>query len=67
MTLQNVQNISRLQMESKEIKLKMLTIGRNALITAIMALDEDYYVNDLEDLRDSVNSAIKELEKQLKE
>ena len=54
-------------MESKEIKLKMLTIGRNALITAIMALDEDYYVNDLEDLRDSVNSAIKELEKQLKE
>ena len=48
-------------MNTKEIQLQMLLIGRNALITAIMALEHDYNTNDLEDLRDEVNRRIKDL------
>lgn len=48
-------------MNAKEAQLEMLIIGRNALVTAIMALKIDYDVNDLEDLRDLVNGRIKEL------
>lgn len=46
----------------KEATIAMLTIGRNSLITAIMALKIDFFVHDLEDLRDEVNRRIKELE-----
>lgn len=48
-------------MNGEEIQLQMLLIGRNALITAIMALEPDFYTNDLEDLRDEVNRRIKDL------
>lgn len=50
----------------KEATLQMITIGRNALITAILALKIDYDVNDLEDLRDLINRHIKELKEELK-
>lgn len=53
-------------MTEKEAKLQMLTIGRNSLITAILALKIDYDVNDLEDLRDLLNRHIKELKEDLK-
>ncbi len=52
-------------MNGKEAQLEMLIIGRNALITAIMALKIDYDVNDLEDLRDLVNRHIKELKEMI--
>ncbi len=45
-------------MNKKENTLQMLIIGRNALITAIMALQNDYNVYELEDLRDEVNRTI---------
>ncbi len=48
-------------MNQNEIQLQMLVIGRNALITAIMALENDYNTNDLEDLRDEVNKRITDL------
>jgi len=47
--------------------LHMLTIGRNSLLTAIMALRIDCEVYDLEDLRDEVNKKIKELKSELKD
>lgn len=53
-------------MTGKEATLQMLTIGRKALITAILALKIDYDVNDLEDLRDLVNRHIKDLKEELK-
>ncbi len=59
-------NILRSAMNEKEAKLQMLTIGRNYLITAILALKIDYDVNDLEDLRDLLNRHIKELKEDLK-
>lgn len=49
-------------MNTKENHLQILLIGRNALITAIMALEDDYNIQDLEDLRDEVNRRIKDLE-----
>lgn len=54
-------------MTEKEAKLQMLTIGRNSLITAILALKIDYDVNDLEDLRDLVNREIKDLKEIIKQ
>lgn len=54
-------------MTEKEAKLQMLLIGRQSLITAIMALKIDYDVYALEDLRDSVNIEIKELKDILKQ
>ena len=59
-------NTLRLIMNEKEARLQMITIGRNSLITAILALKIDYYVDDLEHLRDLVNRHIKELEEDLK-
>lgn len=53
-------------MTDKEAKLQMITIGRNSLITAILALKIDYDVNDLEDLRDLVCKHIKDLEEEIK-
>jgi len=52
-------------MNEKEIKLSMFTIGRNSLIKAILALQDDYIVYELEDLRDSVNRAIKKLKEEI--
>jgi len=54
-------------MNEKEEKLQMFTIGRNALISAIMALDSEFFIHELEDLRDAVNDRIKELEMDLKD
>lgn len=48
-------------MNKKELHLQMLLIGRNALITAILALENEYNTYDLEDLRDAVNRRIKDL------
>jgi hypothetical protein len=48
-------------MNEKDILLQMRIMGRNALITAIMALQDRYIVHELEDLRDLVNREIKEL------
>ncbi len=48
-------------MNEKENHLQMLIIGRNALITAILALENDYITYGLEDLRDKVNREIKDL------
>ena len=59
-------NTLRLIMNEKEARLQMITIGRNSLITAILALKIDYYVDDLEHLRDLVNRHIKELKEDLK-
>jgi hypothetical protein len=53
-------------MNEKEATLQMLTIGRNALTTAIMALRIDYNVYELEDLRDEVNRNIKAIKSDLK-
>ena len=50
----------------KEAKLHMLIIGRNSLITAILALKIDYDINALEDLRDLLNKHIKELKEDIK-
>lgn len=51
---------------NKEDELQMLVIGRNSLITAIMALNNHYFVDHVEDLRDEVNRRIKELKEDLK-
>jgi hypothetical protein len=53
-------------MNEKEAKLQILTIGRNSLITAILALKIDYDINGLEDFRDLLNKHIKELKEDLK-
>jgi len=53
-------------MNEKEATLQILTIGRNALTTAILALKIDYNVYELEELRDEVNRNIKALKSDLK-
>lgn len=42
-------------------ELDLLIKGRNSLITAILSLQNNYFVYDLEELRDEVNRKIKEL------
>lgn len=54
-------------MNDKENTLQMLIIGRNALTTAIMALQNDYDIYELEDLRNYVNRDIKILKSDLKD
>ena len=48
-------------MNKKEETIALLTMGRNSLITAILTLREEFYVHELEDLRDEVNRRIKAL------
>lgn len=53
-------------MNEKEATIQMLTMGKKALITAIMALKIDYNVYGLECLRDEVNRKIENLKIEIK-
>lgn len=53
-------------MNDKERTLQMLIVGRNSLTTAILALQNDYNIYELEDLKSEVNIKIKELKSDLK-
>lgn len=52
-------------MNEKEVKLQMLSLGSNYLSKAIMALNIDYFVDDLKDFRDEVNREIDKLKEVL--